>query len=67
LKPSRAKQPKSNGKAFPWCYASGSSATSWKEICVHGRVMEDTYKLTYVSPSVNSDGKSYAKIDRSEL
>jgi len=56
-----------DGKAVPWRFASGSKATSWKDICIHGRILEYNCKLSYVKPSINSVGSIYAKINRSEL
>ena len=54
-------------KSAPRKFAPGSFPTSWKDVCIMGRILDDDCKLSYIKPQTNSDGSIYARVARSEI
>ena len=48
-------------------FTQGISPTSWKEVCLLGRSVEESSRLSLVAPAISAEGSSYACIDRSEI
>ena len=48
-------------------FAPGSAPTSWKDICLIGRRLDDACKLSFIQPTKTTDGDYTAKIGKAEV
>ena len=51
----------------PMCFVPDSSPTSWKDVCMLGRNLEDNCKLSSIQPSKTIAGDSYTRIEKSKI
>ena len=57
-----AKQGNMSNISAPLRFVSGSSPTTWKDICFHGRKINAGCELEFIEPGKSADGKDVAKI-----